>query len=275
MMNNDFVKLVHTEYEKIRNGESCFYIGEGNPDADILIIGNECARNDNGEEVAAYNVQKWKELLDRKYNVEDIGSELKDYKGAPGNDEYYPLFPWFGQKCIVRSRDGKRGPDGTARTWVQYQKLIDAVYGRRFCRDNFVDFHLYAFHTELSQIPRMRSGKKNDETAASIHWRLEQLFRQPFFQQFPVVVIAAGHYLRDYVFVEDKDKIINTFNVEYDGNCGDETEWINIHSSCADDAPDLLVHTRHFAGAISDGYIEKIARHIRGVLSSCRKDQPG
>ncbi len=129
-MNEDFVKLVNDEYEKLQNGEKdCFYIGEGNPDADILIIGNECARVDNDKDVAACNVIKWKEFLDQKYNVEDIQRELSDYKRVPHNC-YYPLFPWFGQRCIVRSNNGKggiRGDEGTARTWVQYQKLTDWV----------------------------------------------------------------------------------------------------------------------------------------------------
>ena len=257
-MNADFVKLVDTEYEKIKNGESCFYIGEGNPDADILIIGNECARNDNGEDVAADNVQKWKELLDQGYDVEDIRRELQDYNNGRPDNKYYPLFPWFGQKCIVRTKvkndKEPRGKEGTARTWVQYQKLIDWIYGKVFDRNNFIDFHLNAFHTELSQIPMMSSGDNDqkDETADSIQKRLDGLFNNnPFFQKFPVVIIAAGHYVKDYGI-----DIIGTFDVVYKGNKG-ESGWINLHKSS--DSRRLLLHTKHFAAAISNDYIKEIA----------------
>ena len=270
-MNADFVKLVEDEYKKIQTGEP-FYIGEGNPDADILIIGNECARREDGQDVAVHNVEKWKELLGRGYNEEDIGRELQDYKDRPDNDKYYPLCPWFGQKCIVRTEvvDEKgevkkiRGEKGTARTWVQYQKLIDWIDDEKgFDRNNFIDFHLDAFHTELSQIPRKQSGKYNEETDDSIKKRMKELFSKPFFQKFPVVIIAAGHYVQDYK-INNIEKIFNvTFDKEKSPltvpNKKGRLQWINMHYD-NDSAPRrVLLHTEHFAAAISNDYIRKIA----------------
>ena len=267
-MNADFVKLVEAEYEKVRNNEPCFYIGEGNPDADILIIGNECARNDNGDDVAADNVQKWKELLKRRYDVEEIRRELHDYKGRHPMNGYYPLFPWFGQRCIVRTEVKKdnekkiRGDEGTARTWVQYQKLIDWIYMENFNRDKFIDFHLKVFHTELSQIPMMSSGDNDqkDKTADSIQKRLDGLFSNQFFKRFPVVIIAAGHYVRDYGINIIGTKENKRFDVVYKGNIG-KSGWINLHESS--DSRRLLLHTKHFAAAISDDYIREIAELAR------------
>lgn len=270
-MNADFVQLVKDEYEKLQNNKPCFYIGEGNPDADILIIGNECARREDGQDVAVHNVKKWKELLDRGHNEEDIRRELQDYNGRPDNDKYYPLFPWFGQKSIVRimDKDGKvkRGPEGTARTWVQYQKLINWIYEKKvFDRNNFIDFHLSAFHTELSQIPMMSSGDNDqkDKTADSIQKRLDGLFsNNPFFQKFPVVIIAAGHYVRDY-----RIDIIGTYKVVYKGDKG-ESGWINLHESS--DSRRLLLHTKHFAAAISNDYIKEIAILARHQIRRLNK----
>ena len=272
-MNADFVKLVETEHKKIQNGATCFYIGEGNPDADILIIGNECAIGDDDPRlsklsnecseddrrkikeriIAKDNVEGWKKLFDQGYDAEGIRRELHDYKGETGSDKYYPLFPNFGQKCLVRTEvnKDKGGEKGTARTWVQYQKLIDWIYGKVFDRNNFIDFHLNAFHTELSQIPRKRSGKYNKETDDSIQKRMKELFCNPFFQKFPVVIIAAGHYVRDYEI-----DIIGTFDVVYKGDIG-KSGWINLHESS--DSRRLLLHTKHFAAAISNDYIKEIA----------------
>ena len=284
-MNDDFVKLVKDEYEKIQNGESCFYIGEGNPDADILIIGNECAIDDNDQcsederrknkerIVAEDNVKKWKELLDRGYDVGDIGRELNDYKGVPDNSKYYPLFPWFGQRCIVRTEvkkgDNKkkkpRGENGTALTWVRYQKLIDWIYGEEFDRNNFIDFHLNAFHTELSQIPRKSSDRKyNKETDDSIQKRMKELFGNPFFRRFPVVIIAAGHYVKKYKIDNSTNRLTieKVFDVEYNKDDKGKSGWINLHKSS--NSRRLLLHTKHFAErAKNDDYIKEIAARAK------------
>lgn len=269
-MNQDFVKLVNDEYEKFKTGEKdCFYIGEGNPDADILIIGNECASSDTETVVATRNVTAWKEFLDRKYSVEEIQRELPDYKEIPHNC-YYPLFPWLGQKCIVcvRDKDGNaiRGENGTARTWVQYQKLTDWANGKIFNRNNPIDFHLHAFHTELSQIPEKHSGPKNKNTEESINTRLRNLFSQPFFKKFPVVIIAAGQYVPKYdIHIEQ------WFSVDFDGPTrhvnGDCRQWINLHHGHDNNTPRLLIHTRHFADSISDDCIKAIADLVKPYIS--------
>ena len=285
-MNDDFKKLVNDEYEKIQKGESCFYIGEGNPDADILIIGNECAIGDDDSRecsederrkikeriIAKDNVERWKELLKQGYDIEDISRELQDYNGETGSNKYYPLFPNLGQKCIVRTEinKDKGGEKGTARTWVQYQKLIDWIYDEKgFDRNNFIDFHLKAFHTELSQIPRKHSGAKNKETADSIQKRLDGLFSNPFFQKFPVVIIAAGHYVRNYgidIIGTEENK---RFNVVYKGDIG-KSGWINLHESS--DSRRLLLHTKHFAAAISNDYIKEIAEQVLTLKGRINKN---
>ncbi len=299
-MNEEFIKLVNTEYEKTQKGQPCFYIGEGNPDANILIIGNECAIDDddyrlqNDKEflspavskeeklhrkekiIARHNVTKWKDLLEQKDVIKNLCQDLYQWHNH-GLDElkqcdphrYYPLFPWFGQKCttlITRVvNDHKvviRGKGGTARTWVQYQKLINATNLFPGEDKNLINFHFFCFHTELSQIPLKSSNLADKKTTSeNIHQRLEQLFSHPFFKKFPVIIMAAGHYLRDY-----KLDIEKTFNVKFDGNRGNDKEWINLHYGNDYNSPRLLMHTRHFAGSISDDYIVRIADFIHDII---------
>lgn len=300
-MNEDFIELINSEYKKLQNGEPCFYIGEGNPDAKILIIGNECAIADDNPRVqgkipdkcseekrreykeriiAEDNVLQWHIRLGQKDIEENIQCEL--HEPNPNNtphNRYYPFFPWLGQKCTIRATDKEgnviRGEKGTARTWVQYQKLTDCIYNREFNRNNLVDFHLYAFHTELSQIPLCSSSLADEQTGKNIRLRLDKLFRHTFFKKFPVVIIAAGHYLRDYVFkstkynIEEVFNIEEIFNVKYDGiyKLGNKNnEWINLHHGNDSNSPQLLIHTRHIAGSISNEYIEEIAKRIRNVV---------
>lgn len=289
-MNEDFVQLVNDEYRKLQNGEDrCFYIGEGNPDADILIVGNECAIDDNDPRligkipdgcpedkrrackeriIAEDNVRQWHAVLGQKDVEVNIRRELPDYKDSPHN-RYYPLFPWFGQKCIVRSQKRQRGEDGTARTWVQYQKLTDRINEKIFNRNNPIDFHLHAFHTELSQIPREHSGAKNTYTEESIDKRLKDLFCQPFFRKFPVVVIAAGHYVRDYKINIEEFFKVDFRSMRYVND--DRRQWINLHHGQDNDMPRLLIHTRHFAGCISDECILAIAELARQYIQTERR----
>lgn len=296
-MNEEFVKLVNAEYDKLQKGESCFYIGEGNPDANILIIGNECAidnddyrlKDDNeflssdisGREklyrketaIAMHNVAKWKDLLERKDVTENLCRDLYDWHYGQESDDskqcdphrYYPLFPWFGQKCstcVVKKGKVIRGQGGTARTWVQYQKLINATNLFPGEDRNIINFHSFCFHTELSQIPLKSSSRADKKlTGESIRQRLEQLFTHPFFRKFPVIIVAAGHYPRDYKI--DMERV---FNVKFDGNFGDDNEWINMHHGNDYNSPRLLIHTRHLAGSVSDDYIERIAGFIPDII---------
>ena len=138
--------------------KNCLFVGEGNPNGKILIVGKECAIkgfdfNDKEKAVAENNFKSWKQIIENAFCIEKITEELKKKELKYTND-YYPLFPHLGQKCLQRRKEGIIGRDGTSPTWYFYQKLVDKIIGNPSKgNDNYIDFHTNCFHTELSQIP--------------------------------------------------------------------------------------------------------------------------
>ena len=111
-------------------------------------------------------------------------------------------------------------------------------------------------------------------TRKSVQLRMEQLFTHPFFRKFPVVIIAAGHYVDKYVFKNndgqyDDKRIIETFNVAYDRHCGRKGAWIQLHHGGNDcNSPHLLLHTCHLGIRVGYDYIEDILELIYDVIGA-------
>ena len=233
------------------------YLGEGNPNARILIIGKECAiAGSNPEEkekkVLEENLKKWESILENPFCIDSIKSELKKQDIENYTNDYYPLFPHLGQKYLQRRKhkDGSYiGDKGTAATWYFYQKLVDKIMGNpEKGKEDYIDFHLNCFHSELSQIPSPMSNSSPKELVKNSIKKRSELFRKAFFQQFPVIILAAAHYPRDY-----------SFNIQeiFDVKCEKQENWINIHSQKTGTRR-ILLHTRQLS-MISNDYINNIA----------------
>lgn len=106
------------EDKKFQSDKEDFkYIGTGNPEAKILIIGKECSIHDNAED------QKKREITNNFEFWKNFVSGAKD-KNQNG---YSPLYPYKGQKLLIRnSRTGDNG--GTSLTWCKYQKLVNLIF---------------------------------------------------------------------------------------------------------------------------------------------------
>ena len=235
------------------------YLGEGNPNARILIIGKECAiagsiYEKKEKDALDENLKKWKSIIENPFCIDLIKSELKK-QDIKYTNVYYPLFPHLGQKYLQRRKrkDGSYiGDKGTAPTWYFYQKLVDIIMGNfEKKKENYIDFHLNSFHSELSQIPSAMSNTSPKELVKNSIKKRSELFRKAFFRQFPIVILAAAHYPRDYSF-----NIQEIFDVKYEGQEKKEN-WINIHSQKTG-TPRILLHTRQLS-MISNDYIGEIA----------------
>lgn len=201
----EFIELLENkEWEKN-------YIGVGNPNAKILIVGKECATNDyigyHGEEGIHPNFALWKETVQRM----DI-KEMEDVeKWGPGMVPN-PLYPYKGQLykkySEIKDKNGnvvkRRGECGTSATWFNYQKLINIYrdhqngYPFRSNRQT-IDFFKDCFITELSDISRPNnnnlSSTDRQKTECSIRTRFELICKTPFFQnQFSIVILACKPY---------------------------------------------------------------------------------
>lgn len=174
-----FKDLVYSE----KNNQN--YIGMGNPNARILIIGREPSHVDRDEyrQDQEMNRDNWKIII-----------EGKEIEGRCN-----PRRPFPNSKCIKDTGNN----NGTAPTWIWYQKIIDLILGRKIqepYRLRPVDFHDYCFHTDISSVAARSKGLTDKEAKkVSVTLRSEELFSHPFFRQFPIVILGFGTDVGQYV----------------------------------------------------------------------------
>ena len=249
----EFENLIETTQENL--------IGWGNPNAKILIIGCEPAiRIDNLEQnkrEIVMNRKQWiinnQHLLLLKQWIKDKDPQNNPCKSFEyGYLNYNPRHPYCYQ---INTSFPQKG--GTSRTWWLYQKLVDKVRGITKKHRN-LDLFDYAFITDLSDVNAPKSKDVDYKTKKdAIFRRKESLFSQPFFRSFPIVIVACGHYVRDFDL-----KLNEIFDIPYiklDSNEG----WINYHKS--EDNTRVLLHTLHFTarGLKVNDYIDDIVEGIK------------
>lgn len=214
--------------------------GLGNPDADILIIGQE---HFAPQEVSD---EKWKELLLDNYNFCNQYDSNTNYIKPKGDID----------------DNGKLRRNNT---WCNYQDLLDGVYCRQSRQPNMLDFEYYAFTTELNSKPKPTSNtnkmtntkeekeREKQEVSDRVFKRLMLLRESEFIKTFPVIILACGPYV-----VNQKEKgllqINDTFNVVYDEELGSNgipegwhqkekgKMWFTTHHN-PNDKTKLVIHT--------------------------------
>ena len=237
------------------------FIGTGNPNANILIIGQEVAldRLKDGFEfhygLRQDNVALWKDCINKHKGYEDIevwGRSCNNYM----REDFSPLFPYYGDQKLHKST--KNG--GTSKTWKCYQKLLSLVYPWQLS-DTEADFHKFAFISEMSSIPFPKSPAKNPVTAESIRTRTTELFSHEYFKQFPVIVVASGNYVSEKMYGIDLQGTFNQRFIKTEPSPTIKSEWINIHENNGR----LLLHCRQLSYC-SDDLIMRLAGIIKGRL---------
>lgn len=212
--------------------------GQGNPNADILIIGKE-PHNDN--------------LITDEEEIKRRLQEQEDHcrSGVWG----------------TASRDPKN------RTWCNYQMLIENVYGpQRKFNSGLFDFEKCAFTTEMNTIFRPKAVL-DAETKNNINKRLRFFKDSEFIKSFPVTILACNNFISN-----DKERgflINNTFGVKFDGKeKGEHKEkarghWFFTHHS--DNGEKLVIHTRQLSFLFNYSLIEHMANEIKVHLTKLGK----
>ncbi len=251
------------------------YIGHGNPNANILIIGQEGAsdpyapiatdgRNDYLRSLKA-NREDWCRNIQEEIWYSDLGESC-----TPDTlKNFNPLYPYKGQKFQVRTGSEEsgnlKGAKGTARTWYNYQKLINRIFElfsaerKPMTKEDDIDFHRYSFHSDMSAVASKKHDAKNEAGKNSVLKRKE-LLKQPFFQAFPVVIAAVGNFPRDSY---GNSYFYEVFKVDYIGNqAGDNLPWINVNVREGDN-PQLLIHCQQASAPLPNAYFVRIAEIVR------------
>lgn len=241
------------------------YVGHGNPNAEILLMGQESAIDPktNAEQYAAEvegNAEQWRVIVSNGIGYETVDHIKIEYG--------LPLHPWANQKFQVRNEiqaNKFRGEKGTARTWYNYQKLINRIFElyseerKPMTKDDFLDFHRLSFHSDMSAVASKKHDAKNEVAVRSVLERVS-LFSNDFFRSFPIVIAAVGHFPRD---TYGDGYFGDVFGVEFLGNEEIESgKWINVSIRKDDARPMLLIHTPQFSAAISDRYLDQIAKRV-------------
>lgn len=275
MDNNDQIMEYTQEFKDFLTlAKQCdqTYVGHGNPNAPILIVANEpgVANDDFIEHDLKKNRGMWEaNLPDSSMDKVDVMFDGDDLVW----ERFNPLWPYKGQRC--NQIKVKKEPDGsitivnaskrpTSRSWLQYQKLVNLICGKNIeVKGELIDFFNHAFITDFSAVYGKSSKDIDPEKRGkSIIQRLP-LFGSSFISRFPVIIVASGHYIRDIDQLNDLRKVFQGFSrVEL---VNDKLGWRNIHKS--EDGKRILVHTQHFASAISDDYLKAIAKECSFFLN--------
>lgn len=195
------------------------YIGYGNPNAKILIIGKECASynpNDRGciscknnndcEEYKNYkefyekNFEQWYATIFEGHPCScKSGENPYDFESK----NFHPRYPFFRQENKIRQKGKEKG---TSSTYYWYQHLVDEIFGRG--KSEYINFFKDCFITELSDICRPNnkniSIEQGKETEDSIRNRFDWMRKTNFFNQFKVVILACGPYA---TAIKEDDKL--------------------------------------------------------------------
>lgn len=204
------------------------YIGQGNPNARILIVGRE--HGFDGPEQRSIEIEKnwsqWKRILE--------GDESSEQAYSPRH-----CYAERGQQFRIAPTTG-----GTSPTWYVYQKIVNALIPHGLIMRE-LDFFEYSFITEFSAVNRPNNDSNTDAdiqaTADSIAERTP-LLSSAFYRSFPVVILSCGNYFDRYHINIEK-----MFDVKWEGRTREVTlgngkkAWLNMHYSA--DGKRTVIHT--------------------------------
>src|SRR5690554_2851969 len=147
---------------------------------------------------------------------------------------------------------------GTSSTYKNYQKIYQNVF-LDAKKEDHINFQKEFFITELNDLVAEKDFKfkRLTELKKEFIKQRAKLLSLPFFKSFPVVVIASGHYSKEFQFDIEK-----TFKVTYVGEpvfIG--KSWYNIHYSENKDR--IVLHTRQLSTSVTNELINAISKEVK------------
>lgn len=226
-------------FEKfVKQGLNSYFIGTGNPEAEILFIGKESSIEDDnydGRTWYSANAASWQSHIDNKT------CEVLRYTV----DVKHPLRKGWGRN-----------------TWCKYQKLTDIIYCKS-SEDYEINFLEKVFTTELNDNP-----SKNTSTAnkTNLKNKKEVFKNSEFIQQFPVVVLACSNYIRNNDKIREIDDIFGTTYIgDQDGKYWySKGNWFFLNYSS--DKSKLVIHTRQLSSNVNNSMLQEMGTVIRKHL---------
>lgn len=219
------------EQEKSKGLPNPFFVGFGNPNSDLLILGKEkgfdATNSQQLEFESIRNPSEW------AFNIENRISFHKD-KFYPNSSFYHnAFFPYVGKM--------KSG-----HTWNKYTKLTDALFSLD-TEDEDNSFLRSSFISEINHEPSISSKLK----AYNFETRLEFL-KNDFYKSFKYIILGCGDYL-------NRTQIEELFDVEFYLDDSQPREKLVIYKN----EGRTVINTRQLSMDVKNNYILKVAKHLK------------
>lgn len=264
--------MIYTkEFEDvIQNEGKNSFIGLGNPNAKILIVGKEVSTNSKSskplerQNIISYknNPGDWEMNIKLNRSQNQISNWIFDKDLNLDNVNNNPLFAFKGSF-----------KKGTSDTWKKYQKLHDIIFKGGIVQNNDLelDFQKDFFITEMSEFPspKTSNAQQVENFKLNLEKRKHSFFKSHFIQQFPVVVLACSNY----IWNKENDMQINEiFNVQYDYDMihskgeYNYSRYNKFWTHYSEDGEKLVIHTRQLSMNVKDIMLMEMGKLIRRQL---------
>lgn len=249
MFRKEFIELARYAHskseEKFRENLSIeanpYFLGFGNPNSDILFVGQEMAidpiKNPVTLEMESYrNPEHWHTLI--KENISNL-----NYSFNSKNGFLNPRKPYNTK---------------TKGTWRSYQQLIEKIKNLEFAEDP--DFFNHCFITEMNiSTSKKQLGFQDCEVR-------DLLLQNDFYKTFPITILATGSYIH-------RNKIERVFRVKHSELKSNSEPNKRLEIYFNEDKSRVLINTRQlsnfrFNGEEKDLYFHNIANNSQVTIAN-------
>ena len=268
----EFVELLNSNFLRdLNENKENFYVGMGNPNADILLIGSEKALNSldpNYGPILRHelelNIDHWIDLLDN-YNHLENPFDLNLLNRNPPLNRFNPFNPLFLEQTanIVGNRAGH--------TYAGMKRLIKIVYNQNLdLYTNNYNLNVYSqiFISELSTKTALNQNAAKFKLAnflASDRYNFLTTTASNFYRRFKTVVVYCG-LNNKYVGktgTENRLRVIQIFNPTLSHmdliTIATTSSPIEIYSN---GLGSKVILCRHFAAGFGNDMAQVLANHI-------------
>ena len=212
-----------------------FYVGIGDPNARILIVGKESALSEVNLEYKN-NAAEWRKHIEN-HDCQDLKYHV---------NKEHPLHRGWGHN-----------------TWSYYQKLNDYIFDVEEIKPYYIDFLKNMFTTEINDAPNPKTSQADK---SSINARKRLFKESAFIQSFPVIVLACSNYIQNNNSIREIDDI---FGVTYDGDENgkhyyNKGNWFFTHHNVSGNK--LVIHTRQLSMDVKNEMLKEMAEVIKKHL---------
>ncbi|TDO96561.1 hypothetical protein [Flavobacterium sp. 245] len=241
MYNESFRNLVNLAFNKSKefyksennlNKPNPYFVGFGNPNSKILILGKEKGFDVNNLKQLQYesieNPNEWKNYIDSGVTL----NRTKFYD----SEHYINVFCPY----LAKMKGGH--------TWTKYFTLLKHIYPQIEKNEN--EFLDYTFLSEINFEPSKLSKIKAFNNPNRI-----ELLKNNYYKSFNVIICACGDYLSD-------NQIEDFFDVKFESDLSNPSEKLKIFKN----ENRVLINTRQLSMNIKNDYLVTISEVAKKYL---------